>query len=234
MPSISALMGESAPSLGRDSTVKLQASYTNSARICCRVTPRISMRFVRLLSPLRILTADLGVFKSCARHSTSASFALSSTAGARGRTLTRKKRVPLVWFSEISNIQGLPAALVLHRRFDLLTKNFRRAPWPIRITQHFARKKDQIRLFAHQDRLRLSRFRDQAHRARRYSGLLSDRFGKLHLVAGTQRNLDAGNGAPARNVYQINFIRLQLSRKLNRLLQIPAAFLPVCCGQANE
>src|SRR5258708_20080253 len=135
------------------------------------------MRFVRLLSPLRILTADLGVFKSCARNSTSASFALSSTAGARSRTfnappispaissllargctLTRKKRVPLVWFSEISNIQGLPAALVLHRRFDLLTKNFRRAPWPIRITQHFARKKDQIPLFPHQNRLPLTPF----------------------------------------------------------------------------
>src|SRR5260370_30501700 len=220
---MSALIGESAPSLGRDSTVKLQASCTNKARICCWVTPRISMRFVRLLSPLRILTADWGVFKSCARNCTSASFARSSTAGAlsgtfrapaispeissllaRGCTLTRKKRVPLVWFSEISSIRSLPAALVLHRRFDFLTKDFRRAPWPIRITQHFARKKNQVRLLTHQNRLRLSRFRDQAHAARRYAGLLSDWFGKLHLVPGPHRNLEALYGAPARNVYPIN------------------------------
>src|SRR5258708_14574506 len=139
------------------------------------------MRFVRLLSPLRILTADLGVFKSCARNSTRDSFALSSTAGAcnrtfnappispaissllaRGCTLTRKRRVPLVWFSEISSILGLPGALVLHRRLDFLTKDFRRAPWPIGITQHFARKKDQVCLLPHQDRLRLSGFRDHA------------------------------------------------------------------------
>src|SRR5260370_8701427 len=205
---MSALIGESAPSLGRDSTVKLQASCTNKARICCRVTPRISMRFVRLLSPLRILTADLGVFKSCARNSTSASFARSSTAGALSRTfkapaispeissllarcctLPRKKRVPLVLFSEISSIRILPAALVLHRRLDFLAKDFRRAPWPIRITQHFARKKDQVRLFTHQDRLRLSRLRDQAHRARRYSALLSHSFANLHLAAPTHRNL---------------------------------------------
>src|SRR6059058_5831496 len=74
------------PSPGQDSTITPQASCTNSAKICCRVTPRISMRFVRLLSPLRILTAVLGVFKSCARNSASASFARPSTAGACSRT----------------------------------------------------------------------------------------------------------------------------------------------------
>src|SRR5260370_33062426 len=133
------------------------------------------MRFARLLSPLRILTADLGVFKSCARNSTSASFARSSTAGARSRnfrapaispaissllargcTLTRKKSVPLVWFSEISSIRGLPTAFVLHRRLDFFTEDFPCTPGPIGLTQHLARKKNQLRLLPTQNLPRFS------------------------------------------------------------------------------
>src|SRR6266849_1078438 len=79
-----------------NSFLKLQASCASSARICCRVTPRISMRFVRLLSPPRILTADLGFIKSWARNSTSASFARSSTAGARSRTLNAPPISPAI------------------------------------------------------------------------------------------------------------------------------------------
>src|SRR6266403_672198 len=87
---------DSSPSPGQNSTVRLHASCISSASICCRVTPWISMRFVRLLSPLRILTADLGLFKSCARNSTSASFARSSTAGARSRTFNAPPISPAI------------------------------------------------------------------------------------------------------------------------------------------
>ena len=55
--------------------------------MCCLVTPRTSILLVRLRSPLRILTADFGVFKSCARNSMSASLARPSTAGACRRIL---------------------------------------------------------------------------------------------------------------------------------------------------
>src|SRR5260370_21247729 len=46
------------------------------------VTPKTSTRLLRLRSPDKSLTADLGLFKSSARNAHKAWFARSSTAGA--------------------------------------------------------------------------------------------------------------------------------------------------------
>jgi len=59
-----------------------------SARTCARVTPAISTRFVRLLSPETILTADTGTFKRPASTRRRASLARSSTGGAVSRTFS--------------------------------------------------------------------------------------------------------------------------------------------------
>src|ERR1700730_60671 len=88
--------GEFAPSPSHESKLLRQASSIINSRISRRVTPLISMRFVRFLSPPRILTADLGLFKSRARSSTSASFARFSTAGARSRTFSAPPSSPAI------------------------------------------------------------------------------------------------------------------------------------------
>jgi len=52
-------------SVARNISISMpQASCCNNARICCCVTPRISTRFVLLLSPLRILTATSAFSKA--------------------------------------------------------------------------------------------------------------------------------------------------------------------------
>src|SRR5207248_9558845 len=73
---------------------KLHTSCCVSASICAVVTPEISMRFVRLRSPDKILTADLGLFKRPARNSHRARFARSSTAGACNRILSAVPMTP--------------------------------------------------------------------------------------------------------------------------------------------
>jgi len=59
--------GKSAPWIKKRIDAWYYASRAKRFRICCRVTPRTSIRFTRLRSPLRILTADRDVFKSSAR-----------------------------------------------------------------------------------------------------------------------------------------------------------------------
>src|SRR5882724_19612 len=54
----------------------------------------MATRLVRLCSPLRILTADLGLFKRSARNSHSASFARFSRAGARRRIFSAPSTTP--------------------------------------------------------------------------------------------------------------------------------------------
>src|SRR4051812_1292605 len=53
---------------------------------------------MRLRCPLRILTADLGVFKRSARYSHSAIFARSSNAGACRRTFNAPSITPAISF----------------------------------------------------------------------------------------------------------------------------------------
>ena len=57
--------------------------------------PEISTRLVRPRSPLRILTEDLGVFRSPDRNSINASFARFSTAGAHKRIFKAPSTAPV-------------------------------------------------------------------------------------------------------------------------------------------
>src|SRR5208282_5106746 len=212
------------------------------------------MRFVRLRSPPRILTADLGVFKSCARNSTSASFARFSTAGAcslifrapsitptissllaRGCTRTTNETVPVARFSAISaSIGHSPSSFILHGGFDLCIQSLCRPPRPIRIAQQFTRKKNQIGLLGRQYRLGLRRLGDHANRARRNASFLANRLCKSSLISRPQRNLYSERRSSAGGINQIHSQRLQFPRQRNRLRQIPAAFFPIRRRNAHE
>ena len=72
------------------------ASIVNNPRTRSAVTPRTSIRFIRLRSPLKILTAPREQFKTPARNSTNASFARSSNAGARNRTFNAPSISPAI------------------------------------------------------------------------------------------------------------------------------------------
>src|SRR5207249_9187712 len=150
----------------------------------------ISMRFVRLRSPLRILTADLGVFKSCARKSISASLARLSRAGACNRTFnappispatssllargcTRTGKTTAPFLSCISSTAKLPGALVLDGRLDFPTQDLRRAAGPIGISQQFARHDHQVRLTRFQNSIGLLRL---GNRSEEHTSELQSRF----------------------------------------------------------
>src|SRR5579872_6912925 len=205
------------------------------------------MRFVRPRSPPRILTADLGVFKRCARNSTSASFARFSTAGAckrifkapsitptissllaRGCTRTGNETVPAAMFSDISgNTLLLPSSFILHRRLDLHIQCLRRTPRPIRITEQLPREKNQVRLLGCQNCLRLRGLADHPDGSGRDPSLFTNRFGKSGLIPRSHRNLHAGHRSSTRYVNQIHTERLQLLRQRDSLRQIPAALFPI-------
>src|SRR5271168_5544930 len=160
------------------------------------------MRLVRLRSPPRILTADLGVFKRCARNSISASFAWFSTAGAcrrtfrapsitptissllaRGCTRTANETVPAARFSAIcANTAHSPSSFVLHRCFYFHIERLRGAPRPIGIAQQLTRKKYQVGLLSRQNRLCLRRLTDHSNGACSDPSFLANRFGEPGLI----------------------------------------------------
>src|SRR5580658_5261001 len=212
------------------------------------------MRLVRLRSPPRILTADLGVFKRCARSSTSASFARPSKAGAcslifrappitptipsllpRGCTRTANETVPAARFSAISaNIARSPSPFILHRCLDLHIQSLRRPPRPIRIAQQFAREKNQIGLLGRKNRFRLDWLGDHANGARRNAGFPANRLRKSSLVSRPQRNFHSERRSSAGGVNQIHTQGLHFACQRDCLCQIPAAFFPIRRGNTNK
>src|SRR5215472_2347324 len=209
------------------------------------------MRFVRLRSPLRILTADLGVFKSCARNSMSASLARPSTADAcnrtfnapqispetssllaRGRTRTWKTTAPFL--SCISSTVKLPGPLVLDGRLDFLAQDLCRAAGPIRIAQQFACHDHQVRLTRFQNGIGLLRLGNHANRAGCNPRLLPNLLGEFHLVSRADRNLRTGHDAATGHVDEVHADSLQSLAQLDGLLQVPSAFFPISGGNANK
>ena len=105
---------------------------------------------------------------------------------------------------------------------------------PIRVAQHLASEQNHIRLSAVDDLVGLSGFGNHAHSARKYAGIAANAFGKRHLIAGANGNFCGGDVASRGAIDKIDAKRTQVSRQFHGLLNIPAAFDPVCRRDTNK
>ena len=117
---------------------------------------------------------------------------------------------------------------ILRRPRDRLSELASGAQRPIGIAQQFARKQRDIGLAVANDLIRLGRRGDHAYGRCRYSRFPPNALSERNLIAGTDWNLGVFNIKPPDEQSTASTPRLfKLSRKLDRLLEIPAAVRPV-------
>ena len=119
-------------------------------------------------------------------------------------------------------------AEVLGRRLDLAPERGGRVPRPPRIVENAAGKRDEVSVSGADDGFGLLELGDQSDRDYRHVDALLHRTGEGNLVAGADGDLLARIEAAAGNVDRRAAARFQRSRKLDRLLYVPAALDPVC------
>ncbi len=125
-------------------------------------------------------------------------------------------------------------AEVLHRPTRRFTQGGCRVERPIRIAQHLAGQEHQISLTLGYELVGLVWIGDHTHGCRWNAGLRSDSSRKGCLKAGSDGNAGIGNLSAGRSVDQVNAMRFEKARKLNRVVDGPAALDPICRGDADE
>src|SRR5580765_8574253 len=125
-------------------------------------------------------------------------------------------------------------AEVLHGPRHHLFELARRAQRPVRIAQQLARQEYAVGPALSDDAVRLPGFRDETDGPRRHARLAADALRKSDLIARRHGNDSVRNGAAGRAVDQVDTERAQPARQLHRLLDIPAALLPIGAGQPDE
>jgi len=113
-------------------------------------------------------------------------------------------------------------------------KRFRRVAGPVGIAKHFTREENHVCLAGSDNGIGLSRVGDHSHGAGRNACLLADGLCKFHLITRAERNLRRRHSTAAGNVDEIHAKGLEAAAEFDALGNVPAAFCPIGCGDANE
>ena len=116
---------------------------------------------------------------------------------------------------------------VLDRPAWLFLQNLLCFDGPIRFSEQFARKKDEVRLSARDDVIGVLWIANQPDRPGSNSDLVTDAPGKGHLVTFGDRNLRVVRGSAGGDINQVYTKLLELLAEDNRLLDIPASLDPI-------